>query len=964
MNAASPFGAPLFKFAPGETPAAIPLQQSPFGATSTQSTGAPLTVADILPMLPPDIARAGALPMEQPVSVSPQVLNEALLGGQAALPIFEIYRVCPALFQTPISPQDPRMIPLPAAKLPYLIAATSQGKLAHASSSAASPFSTPPAPPMGPSGLAPELSQPTSASASGMMLPPRRQGPPPPLADVSNRDAAVPQLTLPGQPSQGAPAFPMSPFAAVGAQLNSEKHQASTQPFTSNAAPAIPSSSPFGQALATPASSPFGQAQATPASSPFGQAQATPASSPFGQAAPATPASSPFGQAPATPASSPFGQAPATPASSPFGQAPATPASSPFGQAAPATESTLGSLFGAKAIPTGQPAPDTAPARPTQPPAMQMSSAPSASAPLIRISLANLIKGYTAAELGFDPMVVPAWITTALQSAKIQELAALPVPVTELGLLIDGITDVGFRNVLNTARREFQLRIDPAELQSALSGSSAPQTLPNLASLGSPPVLAPAPSTAQPMMRIDPPASAASLQQTAPAFDPAVGFASTSVPGTNSPFLAPATAPTEAPSNSFNPPNTVTPAFGMVAPIASAPLSGFGMPATALQPLAPKTLDPFAQNPSATFQPQPQAPNFQPQAHAFQQHSPTPQPQFSFSPPLAEPEQPAGPASQHAFFQPQRPAQQQPEVQSGFLPPQSAFTAPVDRPQPVAPEPESHYPITETTVLPPERHQDTGQNHSGFSFMPPSHSMGEGFTSDQLLGRQPSLEQSWGEAAVAAATGPLDSFPASEHRAHPSPVIDVPQEATQERTFKSAFTPPRHEAAEFTAPPQAQTAARQPAVKAAPSARNTTTNSNLGVQMHDTDPDQILLRALLDTDSELTPQKVVEMACGLPGIAACVCIQGTQSISHIGAHKPQAREFQRQATDLAQHLRTLAPLIGIEGAETFTMNSGDRLMTFCFPEGSILGVLHDAEPTLGLRDKITLIARELSRMII
>jgi hypothetical protein len=134
--------------------------------------------------------------------------------------------------------------------------------------------------------------------------------------------------------------------------------------------------------------------------------------------------------------------------------------------------------------------------------------------------------------------------------------------------------------------------------------------------------------------------------------------------------------------------------------------------------------------------------------------------------------------------------------------------------------------------------------------------------------------------------------------------------------------------------------------------------------MHDTDPDQILLRALLDTDSELTPQKVVEMACGLPGIAACVCIQGTQSISHIGAHKPQAREFQKQATDLAQHLRTLAPLIGIEGAETFTMNSGDRLMTFCFPEGSILGVLHDAEPTLGLRDKITLIARELSRMII
>jgi hypothetical protein len=120
---------------------------------------------------------------------------------------------------------------------------------------------------------------------------------------------------------------------------------------------------------------------------------------------------------------------------------------------------------------------------------------------------------------------------------------------------------------------------------------------------------------------------------------------------------------------------------------------------------------------------------------------------------------------------------------------------------------------------------------------------------------------------------------------------------------------------------------------------------------------------LLDTDSDLSAQRVVELTCGLPGIAACVCLHDGRSISHIGAHKPQAREFQKQASSLAQHLRTLAPLIGIDGAETFTMNSGDRLMTFCFPEGAILGVLHDAEPTLGLRDKITLIARELSRMI-
>lgn len=137
----------------------------------------------------------------------------------------------------------------------------------------------------------------------------------------------------------------------------------------------------------------------------------------------------------------------------------------------------------------------------------------------------------------------------------------------------------------------------------------------------------------------------------------------------------------------------------------------------------------------------------------------------------------------------------------------------------------------------------------------------------------------------------------------------------------------------------------------------------MGLRPLDTQTEQILLRALLGTDEDLTPRRIVEMTSLLPGIAACVCLKGDQVLSHAGAHKPQAREFQRQATDLAHHLRTLGPLIGIDGAETFTLNAGDRLMTFCFPDAVILGVLHDEEPTLGLRDKITLIARELSRML-
>jgi hypothetical protein len=139
--------------------------------------------------------------------------------------------------------------------------------------------------------------------------------------------------------------------------------------------------------------------------------------------------------------------------------------------------------------------------------------------------------------------------------------------------------------------------------------------------------------------------------------------------------------------------------------------------------------------------------------------------------------------------------------------------------------------------------------------------------------------------------------------------------------------------------------------------------SVLGLQPLNTKSDQILLRALLGTDEDLTPQRVVEMTSGLSGIAACVCLKGDRVLSHAGAHKPQAREFQTQATDLAHHLRSLGPLIGIADAETFTLNAGERLMTFCFPENTILGVLHDDEPSVGLRDKITLIARELSRML-
>lgn len=140
-------------------------------------------------------------------------------------------------------------------------------------------------------------------------------------------------------------------------------------------------------------------------------------------------------------------------------------------------------------------------------------------------------------------------------------------------------------------------------------------------------------------------------------------------------------------------------------------------------------------------------------------------------------------------------------------------------------------------------------------------------------------------------------------------------------------------------------------------------HSFLGLAPLDTQTDQLLLRALLGTEENLTAPRVVELLAAQAGLSACVCLHGTHVLSHAEGTSTDAKEFQRQAPDIARQLRGLAPLIGIDGAETFTLNAGGRLLTFCFPDDTTVAVLHKDEPTTGLRDKITLISRELARLL-
>ena len=131
----------------------------------------------------------------------------------------------------------------------------------------------------------------------------------------------------------------------------------------------------------------------------------------------------------------------------------------------------------------------------------------------------------------------------------------------------------------------------------------------------------------------------------------------------------------------------------------------------------------------------------------------------------------------------------------------------------------------------------------------------------------------------------------------------------------------------------------------------------------DTAADQLLLRALLGVEENLNAFRVVELLATLPGLCACVCLCGSRVLSHANLSFPDAASFSQQAGDIARQLRRLAPLIGIDDAETFTLNVRSSVLTFCFAGNVIVGVLNDGEPRNGLRGEIRLVSHELALII-
>lgn len=627
----------------------------------------------------------------------------------------------------------------------------------------------------------------------------------------------------------------------------------------------------------------------------------------------------------------------------------------------------MASLF----TPAAAPAPEPAPAAPTmvatgltmplaqpQPAAMP----PAAPAGKAKLTLATLLAGHSQDDLGFNPSMVPAWVSTSIEQSILQEQNGPSGYIVNLGTLIDGVADIGFRNMLSGAKRDFRIQLPANEVFHALTASSESMAPASAAVLAGP-------------MESKAPAGPADgmLAGKAMFIQPAGGQGSAFAPAAAEAPFAPAAAPAPAAEKpatttiSFtpfgssggapaSPPPTPAASPAPLAPAAptgalgglTMPLAAPVMPAAAtpspfpMAPEAPKpapgVVQPLASGFCAFGASKPDAPATpskpqQPMVKAFDPFAPSPAAGGLSSDQLLgkAPASGAPAAAGSAFLKGTQPPAKpliDPFASTAATPPSPAPELPVVPLIDSQPKPSAFFsPAAET----PEMAPTTMLRPTVAAPFVPAQS------------EEPAAPK------MASLFSPPGGFAAPKPESQPVSSI-IPMTSGIGEAVTALLKPATPAPAPATAP--------QPA---APASQGK--NSFLGLTQLDTATDQLLLRALLGVDENLNASRVVELLATLPGLCACVCLRGSSVLSHANPSVSDAASFPQQAGDIARQLRGLAPLIGIEGAETFTLNARGRLLTFCFPGDVTVGVLHDGEPGNGLRDKITLVSRELARML-
>lgn len=880
FGTASPMGASPFSAAPSQNPPGFggtlfrtvgsddSLDSPPIGAASGGSPFSPfssgpgnvITVGDILPQLPPEIARAGGAMPDQPVALSPQALEQAISSGQLAVPVFEVYRVCPALFQAPVSPHDHRMVALPRNKLPGLIAAHTsalpapqaggppampQGQSPFAAvpqmhapqASAQSPFAPAlPDLPQNPAGMAPGNSATSGVRPAGSLPPRRPQGVPPAIPTQSDFAGAMPgPLNLPGQMPPADPHRPASkPMMAMP--------QAMPSPFASAQPPSFAQQPSFSQTPSFPS-------QPQTGSLLFGSKDGPP-SDPELEAAP-QPAPSPFSMP--SPSASPFAAAQPGPQASPFAPPPVASFEVPQRFVEPEPPKIGNLPFSAQ---TNSPAMFTPPAMPGRPSLGGVSlGAGAGSSEWMEVSLAAVLKGQSAGDLGFDPSFIPGWITTKLPASDVRGQLSSGQVLLDLGTIIDG-TDSTFKSVIAHGRRDYKVSIPTSEVFQSM-----------------------------------PPAGAPGGHTFRPASSPA--------PAPAQPVFAP--APQAAPPASFAmpelPPTPTGPLQPMV-PAMSKPLQ----PMAPIQPLANAFFGGSAAQP---------APSSPPTAPLMPAAGPSPSP----VPPSV------GEFASTPMFMPSRP--RDPAHEQAPTPPSFGGVSPLFPSAPESRPPTS--PMFKVPAAPPV--QESNPFFGGTPAPAPA----------------PAQEARPASKPMNMMANMAKFFQTSEVNQAPA----APQPAPVLPSFQPQAAQP---APEFRPPSQAPS----------PSSSSNGSAFSLDAQV---DNDQIVLRAMLGVSDKLDAPRVTELASRLPGVSACVLMRDSKVLAH-GDNSPPAQHFRQQAADIARSMRTLAEVTGLD-AETLSIATNDRLITFCFQGASSFGVLHsDKTPPAGLREKITLLSREVAQMAV
>ncbi len=920
----SPFGASLFRTLGNEESMSAPLSfvpgQSPFQSPAP-SGAVSLTVADVLPQIPPEMARATSIPQDQPVQISPQILNQALSSGQLAVPLFEIYRVCPGIFQTPVSPDDSRLVRLPAAKLPALISGAMPSEPA-----------TAPVP------------APASPFESLFSAPPAQPTPSP---------SPFQSLLTPESPAASPTSFvPEAPAPTLGTTILPPRRDPSQPPANS-----LPPS-PFLSQPAAAAASPF--AQATPAPTPIMPLSLSGESavSPFASAAPANTSPALFNEA----ATSPFATAPAPAQDTPmsfFVEGSPSPFVSPPSPALPtaAPEAAQASPFDLSAPAETQPPPPitllsqefTAA---VTPPTFSAESSQAKITGSATASVAALLQGQSADALGFDPAMVPSWISTQFNGGVVAEIQEIPEPSLDLGTIIDGITDIGFRNVLNSARRGHTVKV-PLNLLSAVPTSAPAATAKDAALPSTPAVAAP--------MRVTPAAPAEANAQ------PFAFSAPASAPELANPFMAAPQPASPAPA-----PQPATPLFKIEPgnPFASVPEAP---PPTEPAPVLPPQIEEPAQlvaPPSPFTSTIPLQPTISLQDLFGSSHS-SAQPASAEATELEPPAPPAAPTQPPAStgfafsskaFDPFAPAEDAPTAKGGFssfdllggAQPQPEIAR--QAPPTAASEPFRPEPLVEAIAQPAPAPDELAPPAAFFAPEPEVHAEPTIVPEIPMTLEIPEPVVPEAKTSTWPDIDPIPTPPAPPAAAHPAaPALFVEKEKLTPVSVAPVL--------DFSPPEKIAPSPAMPTL--APSPRGIApAKPSLGLSaLERSGEEQLLLRALLDTDEQLSLERVIEMSSQLPGIAACALVRGDDVIAGGSTKGTDAKAFRSQAAEVAKSLRTLAPLIGISDAETFTLNTDSRLITLCFPGEVTLAILHDREPTLGLRDKLTLIARQLDSMV-